>query len=131
MGPSRPSRVLQPGRTTRAARDINKSARGPALRRARMNFGFLEWTGVFWFEIVAGRVKYSGPRSTRTTRLPPKFQTHRVDFPPEFAGRRLDVALAALLPQYSRTRIQRWIGEGGVLINGMAVKPRDLVTGGE
>jgi 23S rRNA pseudouridine1911/1915/1917 synthase len=86
---------------------------------------------VFWFEIVAGRVKYSGPRSPRTTRLAPKFQTHRVDFPPEQAGRRLDAALAALLPQYSRTRIQRWIEEGAVLINGLAVRARDVVTGGE
>jgi 23S rRNA pseudouridine1911/1915/1917 synthase len=63
--------------------------------------------------------------------LAPKFQTHRVEFPPEQAGRRLDVALAALLPQYSRTRIQRWIDEGAVLVNGLAVKPRDVITGGE
>jgi 23S rRNA pseudouridine1911/1915/1917 synthase len=63
--------------------------------------------------------------------LAPKFQTHRVEFPPDFAGRRLDVALAALLPQYSRTRIQRWIDDGAVLINGLAVRPRNLVTGGE
>jgi 23S rRNA pseudouridine1911/1915/1917 synthase len=63
--------------------------------------------------------------------LPPKFQTHRVDFPPEQAGRRLDVALAALLPQYSRTRIQRWIDEGAVLVNGLAVKSRAVITGGE
>jgi 23S rRNA pseudouridine1911/1915/1917 synthase len=64
--------------------------------------------------------------------LPPKFQTHRFDLPPEFAGKRLDQALAQLLPQYSRTRIQRWIEEGAVLINGLGVlRPRDLVTGGE
>ena len=86
---------------------------------------------LFRFEIVAGRVKYSGPRSPRTTRLAPKFQTHRVEFPPEQAGRRLDAALAALLPQYSRTRIQRWIDEGAVLINGLEVRARDVVAGGE
>jgi 23S rRNA pseudouridine1911/1915/1917 synthase len=63
--------------------------------------------------------------------LPPKFQTHRLDLPPELAGRRLDQALAQLLPQYSRTRIQRWIEEGAVLINGLGVRARDLVTGGE
>lgn len=63
--------------------------------------------------------------------MAPKFQTHRVEFPPEQAGRRLDAALATLLPQYSRTRIQRWIDEGAVLINGLAVKARDVVTGGE
>ena len=63
--------------------------------------------------------------------MAPKFQTHRVEFPPESAGQRLDVALAALLPQYSRTRIQRWIEEGAVLIDGLAVRPRNLVTGGD
>jgi 23S rRNA pseudouridine1911/1915/1917 synthase len=63
--------------------------------------------------------------------LPPKFQTHRFDLPPDFAGKRLDQALAQLLPQYSRTRIQRWIEEGAVLINGLGVRARDLVTGGE
>jgi len=63
--------------------------------------------------------------------LPPKFQTHRFDLPPDLAGKRLDQALAQLLPQYSRTRIQRWIEEGAVLINGLAVRPRDVVTGGE
>ena len=51
--------------------------------------------------------------------------------PPDFAGKRLDQALAQLLPQYSRTRIQRWIEEGAVLINGLAPRGRDLVTGGE
>jgi 23S rRNA pseudouridine1911/1915/1917 synthase len=63
--------------------------------------------------------------------LPPKFQTHRLELPPEHAGRRLDQALAQLLPQYSRSRIQRWIEEGAVLVNGLAVRARDLVTGGE
>ena len=63
--------------------------------------------------------------------MPPKFQTHRIDLPPEFAGKRLDQALAQLLPQYSRTRIQRWIEDGAVLINGLAPRVRDLVTGGE
>jgi 23S rRNA pseudouridine1911/1915/1917 synthase len=63
--------------------------------------------------------------------LPSKFQTHRFDLPPDLAGRRLDQALAQLLPQYSRTRIQRWIEEGAVLINGLGVRARDLVTGGE
>ena len=63
--------------------------------------------------------------------MPPKFQTHRVDFPPEYAGKRLDQALARLLPQYSRSRIQRWIEEGAVLVNGLPVKARDVVVGGE
>ena len=60
-----------------------------------------------------------------------KFQTHRLEFPAELAGRRLDQALAALLPQYSRTRIQRWIDEGAVRVNGLAPRARDVVVGGE
>jgi 23S rRNA pseudouridine1911/1915/1917 synthase len=63
--------------------------------------------------------------------LPPKFQTHRVELPPDFAGRRLDSALAALLPQYSRTRIQRWIDEGAVLVDGHRLGRSEVVTGGE
>jgi 23S rRNA pseudouridine1911/1915/1917 synthase len=60
-----------------------------------------------------------------------KFQTHRLEFPPELAGRRLDQALATLLPQYSRTRIQRWIEDGAVRVNGLAPRARDVVVGGE
>ena len=63
--------------------------------------------------------------------MTPKFQTHCLEVPPEFAGRRLDQALAQLLPQYSRTRIQRWIEEGAVRINGLAPRARDVVVGGE
>ena len=60
-----------------------------------------------------------------------KFQTHTVSLPPDLAGRRLDQVLAQLLPQFSRTRIQRWIEEGAVRVNGLAPRARDLVTGGE
>ncbi len=64
--------------------------------------------------------------------MPPKFQTHRIELPVDFAGRRLDQALAALLPQYSRTRIQRWIEDGAVRVNGLtAVRAREPVVGGE
>ncbi len=63
--------------------------------------------------------------------MTPKFQTHRVEFPPDLAGKRLDQALAQLLPQYSRSRIQRWIEEGAVKVNGLGVRARDVVTGGE
>ena len=61
----------------------------------------------------------------------PKFQTHQIALPPALAGRRLDQALAQLLPQYSRTRIQRWIDEGAVRIDGLAARARDVVVGGE
>jgi 23S rRNA pseudouridine1911/1915/1917 synthase len=91
----------------------------------------LEYAGVLEFEIAPGRVKYSGPKSSRTKRLPPKFQTHRLELPVELAGKRLDAALAQLLPEYSRTRIQGWIEVGAVRVNGLAIRPRDRVVGGE
>jgi 23S rRNA pseudouridine1911/1915/1917 synthase len=63
--------------------------------------------------------------------MTPEFQTHLLDLPASAAGQRLDVALAAALPQYSRARLQRWIREGAVRVAGWAVRARDRVMGGE
>jgi 23S rRNA pseudouridine1911/1915/1917 synthase len=61
----------------------------------------------------------------------PKFQTHLIELPPSAAGLRLDQALAAALPQYSRARLQRWIRSGAVRVAGVPGRPRDLIHGGE
>jgi 23S rRNA pseudouridine1911/1915/1917 synthase len=61
----------------------------------------------------------------------PEFQIHRVDLPATAVGQRLDQALAAALPQYSRARLQRWIREGAVRLRGSPVRARDRVQGGE
>jgi 23S rRNA pseudouridine1911/1915/1917 synthase len=61
----------------------------------------------------------------------PEFQIHELDLPPASAGMRLDQALAAALPQYSRARLQRWIRSGAVSIDGHPMRPRDRVRGGE
>jgi 23S rRNA pseudouridine1911/1915/1917 synthase len=37
---------------------------------------------------------------------------------PEASGKRLDAALAALLPDYSRSRLQKWLKDGAVHCNG-------------
>jgi 23S rRNA pseudouridine1911/1915/1917 synthase len=63
--------------------------------------------------------------------MPPEFQTHMFELPPSAAGLRLDQALAAALPQYSRARLQRWIREGAVRLGGQAARARDRVQGGE
>ncbi len=63
--------------------------------------------------------------------MPPEFQTHVLELPPSAAGLRLDQALAAALPQYSRARLQRWIRQGAVRLAGKAVRARDRVEGGE
>jgi 23S rRNA pseudouridine1911/1915/1917 synthase len=47
------------------------------------------------------------------------------------SGRRLDQALAALLPHHSRARLQGWIREGRVRVNGRAAKPRATVGAGD
>jgi 23S rRNA pseudouridine1911/1915/1917 synthase len=47
------------------------------------------------------------------------------------AGQRLDQALARLLPQYSRARLQQWIAEARVTVNGKSPRARDKLRGGE
>ena len=49
----------------------------------------------------------------------------------QFAGQRLDAALAIMFPQYSRSRLQQWIRDGYVLLDGVAVKPRTRLVGDE
>jgi 23S rRNA pseudouridine1911/1915/1917 synthase len=63
--------------------------------------------------------------------MPPEFQTHLLELPPAAAGLRLDQALAAALPQYSRARLQRWIRQGAVRLAGKAARARERVRGGE
>jgi 23S rRNA pseudouridine1911/1915/1917 synthase len=55
----------------------------------------------------------------------------RLQIPHEQAGQRLDQALAALLPDYSRSRLKGWIESGEVLVDGAARRPKDKVFGGE
>ena len=51
--------------------------------------------------------------------------------PPDQAGQRLDQALAALLPEHSRSRLKSWIESGEVRVDGAVRRPRDKVGGGE
>lgn len=51
--------------------------------------------------------------------------------PAESAGSRLDQVLAQLFPEFSRSRMQQWVREGAVLVDGRIVRPRDKVFGGE
>jgi len=50
--------------------------------------------------------------------------------PPEMAGLRLDQALQQLLPDYSRSRLQTWIKEKRVTLDGQCVAPKQAVWGG-
>lgn len=49
----------------------------------------------------------------------------------DHAGKRLDVVLAELFPEYSRSRLKIWIEQGQVLINGKTAKPKRKMTGDE
>ncbi len=62
----------------------------------------------------------SSPRHQRELRLPP-----------QAAGRRLDQALADALPEFSRSRLKRWIDAGQLRVDGRVPRPRDIVAGGE
>lgn len=51
--------------------------------------------------------------------------------PDDYAGLRLDQALAKLLPEYSRSRLQEWIAQGQVLLQGNTATVRQKLHGGE
>ena len=72
-------------------------------------------------------------------RLDPQFpadaplpeEDHILVIPADLSGERLDVALARLLPQYSRSRLQRWIDAGRVSLDGRVPQRRNALLGGE
>lgn len=54
------------------------------------------------------------------------------EIPEDCRGRRLDQVLAELFPDYSRSRLQQWVRDQQVFLNGkLAVRPKDKVKGGE
>lgn len=55
----------------------------------------------------------------------------RLPVPAELAGRRLDQVAAALLPEFSRSRLRAWIDAGDLTVGGQSAKPRLLLKGGE
>ena len=59
-----------------------------------------------------------------------EFQVIDFEIPADLAGRRLDSALARLMPEHSRTRIKAWIEAGAVTIGRAVCKPRDIVETG-
>ena len=53
------------------------------------------------------------------------------EVPDRLAGQRLDQAAAELFPDYSRSRLQSWIKNGELTVNGEPRKTRDKILGGE
>lgn len=54
-----------------------------------------------------------------------------VTIPEEFAGLRLDQALAKMFPEYSRSRLKDWLLLGAIAVEGRPKRPKDAVAGGE
>ena len=61
----------------------------------------------------------------------PEEQRYEAEIGPDLAGMRLDQALAALFPDYSRSRLQAWTRDGRVSVNGAARRTRDKVSVGD
>ncbi len=57
------------------------------------------------------------------------YQRVEIDYevPAELAEQRLDQVLAELMPEYSRSRLQQWIKQGGVTVNKVHARPKDKV----
>ena len=51
--------------------------------------------------------------------------------PEQHAGKRLDQVLALMCPRHSRSRLQAWIRNGFVTVDGAGLKQRDTVHGGQ
>jgi 23S rRNA pseudouridine1911/1915/1917 synthase len=63
--------------------------------------------------------------------MPPHDTRLLLTIPPECAGMRLDQAVARLLPEYSRNRLQSWIEAEHVRVDGKASSAKYKVCGGE
>jgi len=55
----------------------------------------------------------------------------KIVIPEKFKGKRLDLALSKLFPEYSRSRIQSWIKAGEVEVNNSKYKQRNVVNSGD
>jgi 23S rRNA pseudouridine1911/1915/1917 synthase len=58
-------------------------------------------------------------------------EIRELTIPPGYAGLRLDQALARLLPEHSRNRLQQWVRNGLVRLDGKPAIPSSRVRGGE
>ncbi len=67
--------------------------------------------------------------SHRPPGAPGRATEHRV--PAELAGLRLDQALARIYPEHSRSRLQAWLKEGRIRVDGGSADARRKVWGGE
>jgi len=55
----------------------------------------------------------------------------KFNIPEELKGLRIDQAIAKLLPDYSRSQLQKWLLSGAILVNNQQVNLKKKVQGGE
>ena len=55
----------------------------------------------------------------------------QIIIPKRMEGERIDIALAKMLPEFSRSKITAWIKSGEAVIYGKKFKPKDKVSGDE
>ena len=60
-----------------------------------------------------------------------EIETISIRLPDSICGERLDKVLSKLVPQYSRGRMQQWIEDGHVLVDGRTSKIKTTMLGGE
>ena len=55
----------------------------------------------------------------------------RATVPVDCVGQRIDQVAAQMFPDFSRSRLQQWIREGQLTVDGRQRRARDKVMGGE
>lgn len=56
---------------------------------------------------------------------------HEATVASEFHGQRVDVVLAQLFPEFSRSQLSSWLKDGSITVNSRIYKPKDKLLGGE
>jgi 23S rRNA pseudouridine1911/1915/1917 synthase len=82
------------------------------------------------FYVAVSTAQYSESFQTQGFSLVSRI-VKRLSVPAELAGRRLDQAAAALLPEFSRSRLRAWIDAGALKVEGREAKARFKLKGGE
>lgn len=59
----------------------------------------------------------------------PSTNPYQIQIPAHYAGKRLDQAISALVPEYSRSRLQSWIQDGHITVDGQTVNAKHKVRG--
>ncbi len=58
-------------------------------------------------------------------------QLQDMHIPGEYHGQRVDVVLAQLFPDYSRSQLSHWLKDGSITLNQRMYKPKDKILGNE